>query len=352
MTPQKILHILSGDLWAGAEVQAFNLLLELKKSHQVMVCLLNPGILSERLEQHGIEIQVLDESKLSSANILKQLIHLLSEFKPDVIHTHRTKENILGSLANFMSVRARCVRTLHGAPEHNSRLKARVLGWVDAVVGKLLQHHLVLVAPQLEYSLTWPLNTMPRSIIFNAVATQEILQAAKSPAPVVRQQDAINVGYFGRFVALKRIDLILQLALQSGDEIQFHLFGDGPEKAAIERQIKNNNLEHRVHLHGHQDNIYPFIKQMDMLVLLSDHEGLPMILLEALALGKPVLTRDIQPFKSLQLTYCVTLDDAFVKRCLDAIRNKMQAMTIQLPEEFTTSYMTRQLSQQVYMGTA
>lgn len=352
MMPQKILHILSGDLWAGAEVQAYNLLLELNKEHQVIVCLLNAGVLSQRLADNGIKIHIIDESEHSFFSIIKSLTKLFMHYKPDIIHTHRTKENIVGSLANFFSTKARCVRTLHGAPEHTRHLKTKILRVIDAITGKLLQQHLVLVAPQLKQSLIWPLDSMPQSVIYNAVNVDNIQRESLQSIAPITQSNAINVGFFGRFVSLKRIDLILDIAAGATTDIHFHLFGDGPEKPAIKQAINDKKLNNTVHLHGHIDNIYPFIKQMDLLMLLSDHEGLPMILLESLALGKPMITRDIQPFNELKLTKCVSLDENFVDKCLDAIHKTVESGQVSLPEKFTTAYMTQQLSKHVYMVTA
>lgn len=352
MKPQKILHILSGDLWAGAEVQAYNLLLELNKEHQVIVCLLNAGVLSQRLADKGIKIHIIDESKHSFFSIIKSLIKLFKHYKPDIIHTHRTKENIVGSLANFFSTKARCVRTLHGAPEHTRHLKTKILRVIDAITGKLLQQHLILVAPQLKNSLTWPLSNMPQSVIYNAVNPNNIKRESLQSVASITQSNTINVGFFGRFVSLKRIDLILDIAASATNDIHFHLFGNGPEKPTILQTINNKNLHHNVHLHGHIDNIYPFIKQMDLLMLLSDHEGLPMILLESLALGKPMITRDIQPFTELKLTDCISLNHQFVEQSLEAIRKNAQSNNISLPEKFTTAYMAEQLSKHVYMDAA
>ncbi|MEZ5583592.1 MAG: glycosyltransferase [Candidatus Competibacteraceae bacterium] len=61
------------------------------------------------------------------------LRRLLRRYQPHVIHTHRQKENVLAGLANATTLRAPCVRTVHGAPEHAppwSQLHKRLFaGW-------------------------------------------------------------------------------------------------------------------------------------------------------------------------------------------------------------------------------
>src|SRR5690606_8407204 len=111
---------ISGDLWAGAEAQAFALLsaLSMQPEMSVAVALMNEGELARRLRSSNIPVTVIPESRLSFPRLLHKLRRLISDWRPDVIHTHRTKENILGSLANLTTGRAACIRTVHGADEH------------------------------------------------------------------------------------------------------------------------------------------------------------------------------------------------------------------------------------------
>ena len=114
-----VLHIASGDLWAGAEVQLFTLAKALnnRKDIDISVVLLNHGMLEQKLLNEGIDVNVLDESTLNGFQILLQLIYIVREIKPDVIHTHRVKENVLGSVAALFN-NIPTIRTQHGAPEH------------------------------------------------------------------------------------------------------------------------------------------------------------------------------------------------------------------------------------------
>lgn len=103
VTRPNVLHIASGDLWAGAEVQMFTLARALQNdlNIRVNVVLLNHGKLEHELRMAGIRTIVLDESKFNSVRILCQLVRTIRELRPDVIHTHRLKENILGSFLVF-----------------------------------------------------------------------------------------------------------------------------------------------------------------------------------------------------------------------------------------------------------
>src|SRR6187551_243806 len=99
----KVLHIISGDLWAGAEVQAFTLVTSLQHQCEIVVALMNHGELENRLIDAGVKTVVIEERSHSGLQITRQLVTLIKHFRPDIIHTHRKKENILGSLANIFA---------------------------------------------------------------------------------------------------------------------------------------------------------------------------------------------------------------------------------------------------------
>jgi len=62
-------------------------------------------------------------------------------WQPDVIHTHRSKENVLGALANRLSINVPCLRTSHGAPEHFPQglhhLHKQLFAWLDIFCGRI-----------------------------------------------------------------------------------------------------------------------------------------------------------------------------------------------------------------------
>ncbi|VAW89721.1 hypothetical protein MNBD_GAMMA17-2069, partial [hydrothermal vent metagenome] len=89
----------------------------------VSVILLNHGTLEDKLREQNICVEVLDETELSSIRIFTSLIKALKRLKPNIIHTHRNKENILGSIAAKIAGNMPSLRTAHGAPEHRPIIK-------------------------------------------------------------------------------------------------------------------------------------------------------------------------------------------------------------------------------------
>ena len=68
------------------------------------------------------------------------------------------------------------------------------------------------------------------------------------------------------------------------------IVGDGPDREYLERLIRAMDLEESVILAGYQSNPYPYMKKSRFLVISSYTEGLPVISMEALSLGVPVVS--------------------------------------------------------------
>src|SRR5215469_16545383 len=89
----RVLHIASGDLWAGAEVQAFTLISHLARlpETEIAAVLMNDETLSDKLRSIGISTYVLDERNTHSIGIFVRLRRVLRSWQPDVVHTHRQR---------------------------------------------------------------------------------------------------------------------------------------------------------------------------------------------------------------------------------------------------------------------
>src|SRR6267378_4908214 len=156
----KVLHIISGDLWGGAESQALTLLTSLATFERLSlaVALMNEGRLAQELRRVGIPIMVLSERELGVLSLFNRLRRQICDWAPDIVHTHREKENVLGALANRMAHGAVCVRTVHGLPEPNvattSLIKRRVVRFLDKLTATYLQDSIICVSNDLRDRLS------------------------------------------------------------------------------------------------------------------------------------------------------------------------------------------------------
>lgn len=305
----KILHVISGDLWAGAEVQALALLTALQKSGEaeVAAALMNEGELARRLRACGIPVTVFDETRLNGLQIITQLRHLMRQWAPTVVHTHRVKENILGAIANRLGPQAACVRTVHGAPEHHPRglrqLHNRLLTLINEWCGNHLQQRVIAVSTELAGKLT-PIYHERTIVIKNGLDIAAV-QAAVHPVEfLARTPGGFHIGIVGRLVPVKRMDLFIETASWLSQhhpqrDWYFHIIGDGPLLNDLLLKTAAAGVGHRVILHGHRSDSVACIAGLDALVMCSDHEGLPMTLLEAMCVGTIVVGHNVGGIEDL-----------------------------------------------------
>ena len=123
---------------------------------------------------------------------------------------------------------------------------------------------------------------------------REALIAASSSANITSMMpspSAITLACVGRMTSEKgHADLMEALTqIKPGPSIAIWFIGDGPLRGDLERSAKVNLKQHQVHFVGHQSHVPAWIAAADGLILPSHFEGMPNVVLEAMAIGKPVI---------------------------------------------------------------
>lgn len=302
----RVMHVASGDLWAGAEVQVAELATALAKrpGMQVSAVLLNDGELASRLRKAAVETRVFREDRAATWSIYRQMTAFMRAWRPDVVHTHRQKENIVGTLAAYSAGVPVCLRTAHGAPEFIPGALAphkRALRQLDRWLAKYGQQRVVAVSDELAEKLRHDLPATNICVIPNGI-DKTAVRAAATPHVWLRG-DAFHVAFVGRLAPVKRVDLFLHAAAEllqiAPKQYRFHIIGDGPLRADLERESASLGISTSCDFHGFQVDAPRWLAAMNCLVLTSDHEGLPMTALEARALGIPVVAHAVGGLVSL-----------------------------------------------------
>src|SRR5690606_22350536 len=158
---------------------------------------------------------------------------LIREIEPTVVHTHRTKENVLGSLANLLSKNVPCLRTVHGAPEHKPRaLATRLTLLADRMCGRYLQRRIIAVSSELKQRLQESYPPDKIVVIQNGIDVGAVRERIHPVEFRAAEDGMTHIGIVGRLVPVKRVDLFLEMAsLMQRSRPQrrwrFHIFGDG-----------------------------------------------------------------------------------------------------------------------------
>jgi len=282
----------------------FTLLKALHQGHEIVVhaALMNDGELARRLRACNLPVTIFDETRLGGPGIVTGLRTLMKSFRPDVVHTHRQKENVLGAITNALTAKAQSVRTCHGATEHRPsglrNLHKRLFYTVDEMCGRYLQHKIIAVSAALGRDLAKEYGPARVAVIENGVDVAALAAISDIAEFRRHQPDAMHVGIVGRLEKVKRVDLFLQMARvlrdrESSRIWHFHVIGDGSLRASLETLSTSLGLDAMVTFHGHRADSAMYLKSLDVLVMCSDHEGMPMTPLEAIACGTPVVAHDV-----------------------------------------------------------
>jgi glycosyltransferase involved in cell wall biosynthesis len=297
----RILHVVSGDLWAGAEAQVAALVAELTREPQLRLhaIVLNGGELERRLRAAGVSVTVLDESRLNAWRILRGIQAVVRDFQPDVVHTHREKENVLGALAARLAGCA-SLRTVHGASEHRPsawRFDKQAIRWLDRYAERHWQQATVAVSDELGQRLGTERPGITVKVIHNGIDLDTLATLREHHQARGVWQRPKRVAFLGRLVPVKRVDLFLEMARKCLDarveDLTFDVVGEGPLAPELRGLADRLGLQERVTFHGFRPDAVALLADVDVLVFTSDHEGTPMAALEALAIGVPVVARAV-----------------------------------------------------------
>ena len=101
----------------------------------------------------------------------------------------------------------------------------------------------------------------------------------------------------GRLVELKQFDKLIDTyykSVLSSKGIHLVILGDGSGKEVLQKQIEQLQMNNFIHLLGFKSDVFCYIKNAKYLVLTSKYEGFPMVVLEALSAGTPVIAFDCE----------------------------------------------------------
>lgn len=300
----KVLHLIdSGGLY-GAEVVLLNLVEEQVKAglKPLILSAGTPDIEEKPLEKAALERGLpLKKWRMKAGLNLPEAWKILKFSKREgieILHSHGYKFNLLMGVWPQRLRRMPLVTTLHGYVHAPTYTKLWLYELLDRAILKRMDSIVVV-------------NPVMKSIpAVSAIDPRKVCEIANgidvSSAPVVKQIDKIAtqflanhgpiIGAIGRLSKEKGLSHLVEAFAELRKRFPksgLLLIGEGLERASLERLISEKGLEEHVLMPGYRADITSYMAPMDVLVMPSLTEGLPMTLLEAMHLGVPVVASSV-----------------------------------------------------------
>lgn len=167
---------------------------------------------------------------------------------------------------------------------------------VKAIPHPIVTEEAVLTTGKTYVALEWENKTVwAESEEVSVDITKGVMNAKGEFIPYPQTDDTKFVT-MGRLSEEKNQDLLIQsfaAFVKEQNQGYLYLIGSGPEEAALKERVQEEGLEDRVIFVGQVSQPFPYMAKCDCFVLTSNYEGQPMVLLEAMTLGLPIISTDI-----------------------------------------------------------
>jgi glycosyltransferase involved in cell wall biosynthesis len=243
--------------------------------------------------------------KITTWRFLFEYIKFLSQIakgKYDVVHMHLPVAGWMGIAAKVFTSKTKYVYSEHNLvtfySKYNYYLLGLTYGFFDCVI--FVSHEVGETIKKIQKS--WFFKTRNTVTVLNGIDTNKFLCSHRSQ---MDSSKILTVGLVARFRPQKRVDRWVEVAAtlhKKNSDIKFIMTGDGPNDETLRQKITDLNLTGVIELTGKLHDTFQAYKQIDIFLLTSEFEGLPLALLEAMSCGCVPVVSNVGGIKQLDLT--------------------------------------------------
>jgi glycosyltransferase involved in cell wall biosynthesis len=261
------------------------------------VCCFGPKMeLGKEIEKAGIDFVALNRQRYNkfSIGIIVDLYRLMKERNIHVLRTHKYRANFYGRIAGKLAGVPVII-----ASEHNIYRDEKEKRFIRRATNKILAmvtDKMVTVSDAIRKDILRydGISATKVMVLYNGVDTERF-KAGVNFSDTRKQfsisKDDVVIGFVGRLVINKGLNYLIEAAalLKNSFNVKLLIVGDGSLMEELKQMAKDKGLEESVMFTGLRRDITDILSSIDIFVLSSIKEGFPNSLLEAMAMGKPVV---------------------------------------------------------------
>ncbi|HSQ56457.1 MAG TPA: glycosyltransferase [Gemmata sp.] len=250
------------------------------------------GVIEAKAKQYGAPLVSIPDRGPWDWRVVRALLALCRKEKVAIWHGHDYKTNLLGlMLKRFWPMRL--VTTVHGWVHHTARTP--IYYRIDQLCLPRYEKVICVSDDLLEACLAAGVPARNCVLLENGIDGGEYSRrhsVAEAKTRLGLPSEDLVIGAVGRLEAEKGFDILIratQALASRGLNVRLILVGEGGERAKLERLAAELGIADRVSLPGWQADVRGYFEAMDVFALSSYREGLPNVVLEAMALEVPVV---------------------------------------------------------------
>lgn len=276
----------------------------MQRGYQISICSIKkPGYMAEEFKRQGMEFYSLNLPSNINWDYpfflffgLFRWRKILKREMPDIIHSFLFQSNLLASISSFPWAKVGSKKAVISSVRCINRDKSRWRIFLDRwALGKSKVILAVSRAVRLTYLEREKIQPAQIRVVYHGV--ERIFFEDRTDKLDLREKLGIQkqeylIGTVARLHKDKGIVTLLEsmaLVVRSVPHIRLLIIGNGPEKDRLLKMARGLGIMNHVIFTGFQSHVIPWMASLDIFCLTSEEEGLPQSLLEAMALGKPVV---------------------------------------------------------------
>jgi glycosyltransferase involved in cell wall biosynthesis len=288
--PINLLQIIGGSIVGGMETYVLRLLQRLPRDFFHVTCLcISESQFTSQLRDIGCSVHLAPMTDETDWQSIQLGVGLIRADAIDVIHAHLPNAHLLAGMLSKLT-ETPVLATIHG----------RYLNMRDFEIHKITQTHISVIAKSAYFqALNLGIPASKLHFIANGVDTEVFRPTDKSDylhSLIKISPDSPLVGFVGRLAPEKGPDVFVKtasIAHKALKNCHFVLVGDGPMREKLKEDIDNLGLNGYIHMVGLQSEMPQIYASLDLMVLTSHSEAMPLAIIEAMASGLPVIATNV-----------------------------------------------------------